>query len=134
MAACEAALESDYGLSQLAREGNNLFGMKQHTHPVFGTLNLPTHEFIGGEWEACEAEWVKYDDWSECFADRLATLQRLAPEYQHYKAALAAQTPEEYIAQVSMTWSTDPNRGAKVLAIYNAFQKEQSSGPTNQQS
>jgi uncharacterized FlgJ-related protein len=31
MAACEAALESSWGNSQLAREGNNLFGMNQPT-------------------------------------------------------------------------------------------------------
>ena len=37
MAACEAALESGFGKSGLAREDNNLFGMKQHPHPVYGT-------------------------------------------------------------------------------------------------
>jgi flagellum-specific peptidoglycan hydrolase FlgJ len=36
MAACEAALESSWGNSQLARDDFNLFGMKQHAHPVLG--------------------------------------------------------------------------------------------------
>jgi len=126
MAACEAALESNYGLSELAREGNNLFGMKQHKHPAFGTLSLPTREFVNAEWIATTAEWVKYPDWLSCFADRLATLQRLASVYPHYAAALAAGDAESYIAQVSLTWSTDPNRGAKVLSIYQEF-----SGGTN---
>ena len=35
MAAAEAALESGYGLSGLAIEDNNLFGMKQHIHPEY---------------------------------------------------------------------------------------------------
>src|SRR5271155_422242 len=61
MAACEAALESNYGQSVLAREGLNLFGMKQHQHPVDGTLNIPTKEYLNGDWIAVDAEWVKYD-------------------------------------------------------------------------
>src|SRR6266404_5395695 len=77
MAACEAALESGFGSSALAREANNLFGMKQHMHPVYGTLSLPTKEFLSGEWQTVEAQWVKYDSIDECFEDRMATLTRL---------------------------------------------------------
>jgi flagellum-specific peptidoglycan hydrolase FlgJ len=137
MAAAEAALESNYGLSELAREGNNLFGCKQHQHPVFGTLNLPTHEFIRGAWIPAVAAWVKYPDLAACFADRLATLQRLATvrlqsgakagslEFPHYAAALIAGDAETFVRCVSETWSTDPNRAAKVISIYQEFQKEQ---------
>jgi len=126
MAACEAALESDYGLSELARDANNLFGMKQHAHPIFGTMNLPTREWVNGpdghsidgRWLAVPAEWVKYPDLAACFADRLATLERLSNAYPHYKAALDSIDAAEYIAEVSKTWSTDPKRGEKVLSIY----------------
>lgn len=121
MAAAEAALESNYGLSELARDANNLFGMKQHAHAVYSTMNLPTREFEGGEWLQTVASWVEYPDWGSCFADRLATLQRLSNAFPHYKAALAATSPEAYIAEVSKTWSTDPARGAKCLAIYNEY-------------
>jgi len=122
MAAAEAALESNYGNSELARDANNLFGMKQHVHPIFLTMNLPTREFEDGEWEVVPgANWVKYPDWAACFADRLSTLERLASVYPHYQAALAASDAETYIAEVSESWSTDPNRGAKCLAIYKDF-------------
>ena len=108
MAACEAALESGYGHSQLAAQDNNLFGLKQCKHPVYGTVSLPTREFLNGEWEEVEANFVRYDSWQECFADRLANLVRLAKIYPHYKAALNAVNGEEYVRQVSLTWSTDP--------------------------
>lgn len=121
MAACEAALESSWGNSSLAREGNNLFGMKQHVHEVYGTMNLPTREFIGGLWTSVLAAWVAYPDWRACFADRLATLERLSNVYPHYKAALNAQDAQTYIAEVSRTWSTDPQRGQKVLSIYQEY-------------
>lgn len=121
MAAAEAALESNYGNSELSREASNLFGMKQHAHPICGTLNLPTHEFLDGRWIACTAEWVQYPDWAACFADRLSTLQRLSNTYPHYKAALDAQDAYGFITEVSKTWSTDPNRAAKVISIYQEY-------------
>lgn len=127
MAACEAALESTWGNSELAREDCNLFGMKQHSHPIYGTHNLPTREFVGVEkdtdavkdgWITVTARWVHYPDWASCFADRLATLERLSNAYPHYKAALEAKDPETYILEVSRTWATDPGRAQKVLALY----------------
>lgn len=121
MAAAEAALESNYGLSQLARDGNNLFGMKQHAHAVYGTMPLPTREFEGGEWKTVSANWVKYPDLRACFADRLATLERLSNAYPHYSAALKATDPRIYVDEVSKTWSTDPDRAKKVISIYQDY-------------
>jgi flagellum-specific peptidoglycan hydrolase FlgJ len=123
MAACEAALESTYGNSALAREGNNLFGMKQHRHPVYGTLALPTREYLNSEWVVVEAHWVKYDTIDECFADRMDTLRRLSvlAGFEHYAAALDAKDAINYVTQVSAKWSTDPQRASKCVEIYNAF-------------
>jgi flagellum-specific peptidoglycan hydrolase FlgJ len=129
MAACEAALESSWGNSQLAREDCNLFGTKQHSHPIYGTVNLPTREWVNGpdghrvdgRWVSVTSQWVKYPDWRTCFSDRLVTLERLSNAYPHYAAALRATDAETYIAEVSKTWSTDPDRAKKVLSIYQAF-------------
>jgi flagellum-specific peptidoglycan hydrolase FlgJ len=108
MAACEAALESSWGHSEIAIEDNNLFGTKQHKHPIYLTHNVPTREFEKGQWEVVDAAWIHYPDWHSCFADRLATLQRLSNALPHYKAALEAQDPRSYAIQVSDSWSTDP--------------------------
>lgn len=117
-AACEAALESGFGTSLLARQDNNLFGTKQHQHPVYGTQNLPTKEFLQGEWIETTAAWIVFPSLSACFDDRMATLGRLRIVYPHYNAALTATNGETYIQEVSQTWSTDPNRAEKVLDIY----------------
>ena len=126
MAACEAALESSYGTSLLARQSNNLFGMKQHSHPIYETMNLPTREFIKdrGGWVVVMADFVKYPDWRACFADRLVTLERLSGSYPHYATALAAPDAITYVSEVSATWSTDPYRASKCLAIYREFLKD----------
>jgi len=121
MAAAEAALESNYGNSELARDANNLFGMKQHRHPVYNTMTLPTREHEANGWIQCDANWVKYPDWRACFADRLATLERLSSVYVHYKGALAAGDAQTYATEVSKTWSTDPDRGRKVISIYTEY-------------
>lgn len=119
MAACEAALESGYGHSQLATQDRNLFGMKQHLHPIYGTHVLPTREFLSDKWVTVNANWIVYPDWEMCFADRMATLRRLAPSFPHYAAALAAGSATTYVNEVSRSWSTDPERANKVLAIYD---------------
>ncbi|MBT9332208.1 glucosaminidase domain-containing protein [Paracidobacterium acidisoli] len=121
-AACEAALESGWGNSQLSQQANNLFGQKQSHPPVdgTGTLTLPTREFLNGAWVTVQANWVSFPDLASCFGARMALLQRLSGTYPHYQAALAATTGEQFINEVSQTWSTDPGRAGKVLAIYDA--------------
>ncbi len=121
MAACEAALESAFGQSQLAREGKNLFGTKLHGHPVIGSLRLPTKEFTNDEWVVVSADWMDYASFAECFSDRMATLSRLAPYYPNYQLALTAGNAIDYVTAVSKTWATDPERAAKCIAIYNQY-------------
>jgi hypothetical protein len=118
--ACEAIVESAWVTSQLGRQDNNLFGMKQHAHPEFGTVNLPTREYLGHRWIVENDAFVKYPTVAACFADRQRTLQGLAPHFPHYAAALAARTPEDFLTAVSQTWSTDPHRAATCIAILHA--------------
>jgi len=117
-AAAEAALESAWGKSKLAVEANNLFGMKQHQHPLYETLGLPTKEFLHDEWLTVTAQWVKYPDWQSCFEDRMNTLRRMTV----YSDALSAPDGPSFIKLVSAHWSTDPNRAEKVLETYRAHQ------------
>jgi flagellum-specific peptidoglycan hydrolase FlgJ len=121
-AACEAALESGWGQSQLATEANNLFGQKQ-SHPPLAhteTFAMPTREYLHDHWMTVSANWAKFSDWSECFRARMALLERLARAYPHYAAALKATTGDQYVTAVSLSWSTDPERAGKVLAVYDA--------------
>jgi flagellum-specific peptidoglycan hydrolase FlgJ len=130
-AACEAALESAWGLSKLAVLGNNLFGQKQ-AHPAppgAVTLTLPTREYLHGSWVAILATWVKFPDWSTCFHARMGLLQCPSRVYPHYSAALAAPTGEIFIDEVSKTWSTDPDRAGKVLTIHDLHRSAFDSKP-----
>ena len=130
-AACEAALESTWGRSRLAREANNLFGQKQSQTQsvedvngsgapgaIVGVLAMPTQEFLNGRWVTVVARWARFADQAASFRARMALLHRLEHSYPAYARALAATTGEAFIEEVSCAWSTDPRRAAKVLAIY----------------
>jgi flagellum-specific peptidoglycan hydrolase FlgJ len=122
MAACEAALESGWGLSKLAEEANNLFGQKQDRGGTegSGTLEMPTREYLHGTWVTVNARWVRYPDWRACFAGRMKILQALSSEYPIYASALDARSGEDFVHLVSQRWSTDPSRAGKVLSIFDA--------------
>jgi flagellum-specific peptidoglycan hydrolase FlgJ len=117
-AACEAALESAWGSSELAVQANNLFGQKQSHLAVGETLTLPTREFLHDAWVTVQAQWVRFADWNASFAARMRLLHTLSSTYPHYAEALASTTGEAYVTAVSKSWSTDPARAAKVLSIH----------------
>jgi flagellum-specific peptidoglycan hydrolase FlgJ len=122
-AACEAALESAWGNSSLCRNGNNLFGEKQHARPIYETLDLPTEEYTNGQWSSGMAHWIKFPSWKESFQSRMETLRRLAGHYTGYADSLRAQNGTDFVVSVSRDWSTDPLRGQKVLSIHKAHFK-----------
>ena len=88
---------------------------------TYGTHILPTREFENGEWVTVNAAWVHYPGVSTCFFDRMMTLTRLSPYFPNYAAALAAKDAETYVTEVSKTWSTDPDRAQKCIAIYREY-------------
>ena len=117
-AACEAALESSWGNSKLAIQANNLFGQKQAHPPRGASLMLATREVLRGEWSTVVAQWMMFDDWTACFAERMRLLRSLQTLYPNYEAALAAGSGEQFVNDVSKSWSTDPERASKVLSVY----------------
>ena len=125
-AACEAALESAWGKSRLAREANNLFGEHQHHVPIYETYVLHPNDNVDPN-----DDWIKFPSWKECFESRMDTLHRLAakvysdgkPQYPHYVAALAAPDGETFVKEVSQTWAQDPTRAEHVLQIHRAHFK-----------
>jgi flagellum-specific peptidoglycan hydrolase FlgJ len=128
-AVCEAALESAFGNSKLCILGNNLFGQKSgSTTKDLPTIPMPTKENVdlnkdgkidSGEVVIVQSNWVKFPDWTASFRARMELLQRLAPRFPHYAFALNAKTGREFVEEVSKSWSTDPIRAIKVLAIYD---------------
>jgi flagellum-specific peptidoglycan hydrolase FlgJ len=121
-AACEGCVETAWGTSKLYLQALNVFGLKQGQTPRFSTVSFPTKEYLNRVWVVVQANFIKYPTLADAFRDRMQTLQRLAPSYPHYASALAATTPEQYLTEVSKTWSTDPLRAQSCIQILRNHQ------------
>ena len=65
--------------------------------------------------------WTKFPGWAECFAaGALHCCSGSARPFRTTLAAIEAADGEQYVTAVSQSWSTDPERAGKVLAIYDA--------------
>lgn len=124
-AACEAALESAWGESKLAKEGNNLFGQKHgFTTQEWPVLIIPTKENVDLNHDGIvspdevvndhNAQWACFPDWATSFRERMEVLRRMSC----YRNALNAIAGETFVTEVSKYWATDPLRAAKVLTTY----------------
>jgi flagellum-specific peptidoglycan hydrolase FlgJ len=109
----QAALESNWGQSQLSRDAHNYFGIKAHGHHA--RVAYPTFEVINGRRVRVGAEFARYASIDECFADR----DRLIASVSCYAAARACSAdPEAFAHALATHWATDPNYATKLLRVY----------------
>ena len=125
--AAQAALESGFGKSQLARDANNLFGIKGSYHGH--TMALPTVEWDGEKYVDTVAYWRVYPSWQECFED----YGRIISELSWYQDAEdAADSPHDFLNGILVKrdelgdvvepgWATDPSYRNKVWSIIEQY-------------
>jgi flagellum-specific peptidoglycan hydrolase FlgJ len=110
----QAALESGWGNSQLAREAFNLFGVKADASWQGSVLELPTKESIGGQWVTQVARWRRYAGWLECLDDHA----RFLIENPRYRPAFQFQDGSRFASAVAKAgYATDPTYSAKIISI-----------------
>lgn len=111
-AACEAAIDSDFGTSELAENANNFFKLRA---PV--KLQLPDRIYpMRGVLR--QLDFLKFQSMAECFEYRMLFLRR----FPVFAPALRARTGREYIQAVSLLWSGDRARAQQVLDLYRAVE------------
>ncbi len=110
----QAALESAWGESSLAKAGNNLFGIKADSLWRGQTLTLNTKEFIKGQWVVVPALWRKYPSWQASIDDHAAFLKR-NPRYKACFACTSAPAFAKALAQAG--YATDPTYADKVIGL-----------------
>ncbi len=109
----QAALESAWGQSQLARRAHNYFGIKAHGKLPW--IEMPTTEVQSGAAVKVRAYFARYESVEACFEDRDRLLARLAV---YAEARAAARDPEAFIRALAKHWATDPRYADKLLALY----------------
>ena len=110
----QAALESAWGESGLAKTGNNLFGIKADSLWRGPTLTINTKEFIKGQWVVVPALWRKYPSWQASIDDHAAFLKR-NPRYKACFACTSAHAFARALAQAG--YATDPEYANKLIAV-----------------
>lgn len=122
VAVAQAILESNWGRSQLAREANNLKGVKAGSSWRGDVLELPTKEYRAADdtWYTTVARWRKYPSWAEAFKDYGSLIARVYPH-----AAAVADDPREFLEQLTdreyPRYATDPRYTDKVWSLIKAF-------------
>lgn len=110
----QAALESGWGESALAKTGNNLFGIKADSLWRGQTLTMNTKEFIKGQWVVVPALWRKYHSWQASIDDHAAFFKR-NPRYKACFACTGAEAFARAMAQAG--YATDPAYADKVIGL-----------------
>jgi flagellum-specific peptidoglycan hydrolase FlgJ len=110
----QAALESGWGASGLAIQACNLFGVKSSPGWNGPTLDMNTHEVIGGKEITVLAHWRKYPDLATCIADRGAFFHK----NPRYAKALACKDCISFAEAIQAAhYSTDPEYAAKLIDL-----------------
>lgn len=113
----QGALESNFGRSQLALSGCNLFGVKADSSWAGAVLLMPTREFQNGAWVTIEARWRKYADWTACLDDHADFLL-----HPRYRAALATTNSVDYARAIAAAgYATDPQYADKLIDLMRQF-------------
>lgn len=112
----QAALESDWGQSQLALKYNNLFGVKG---TGLNSALMTTKEYVNGQWQVVQANFVVYPSWQAAIDghSRLLAEGRFGnPSLYQTNYVTAAQALQQN------RYATDPNYAKKLITLIKEYQ------------
>jgi flagellum-specific peptidoglycan hydrolase FlgJ len=102
----QGILESADGNSGLATKGNNLFGIKAGSTWSGKYVEMPTKEFVNGNWITVNAKFRAYNNWEESIADHSSLLTKSS----RYAKVITAKTYKEAAHEIwKAGYATDPN-------------------------
>jgi len=128
IAVAQAALEANYGASQLSQIHNNLFGIKGEYQGNYVTYSTK-EQLPNGQWTTIEAKFRSYPNWTACFEDYGSIIRRLS---WYQDAEDAAHVPKDFLRGLTVLrdangnvvepgWATDQSYFEKVWSIVEAY-------------
>jgi Mannosyl-glycoprotein endo-beta-N-acetylglucosaminidase/Putative peptidoglycan binding domain len=116
-----ACHESNFGDSQLAKEGNNLFGVKGAYNGE--SVTLPTWEVIDGVRKDIEDAFRKYPTYKESMEDFCKLIQNgVSWNHEIYHSVLGVKDWNEVIEKFAKTpYMTDPAYEEKLKGITSQY-------------
>lgn len=117
----QAALESDFGRSELANRYHNYYGMKSISNKE-QTVYLPTQEFLNGRYVTRNEPFRSYPSVDES----IKAYTQLLGRADRYAAVPKAKTPQEAAyALYQAGYATDPAYPEKVINMIQTYQLTQ---------
>lgn len=120
----QAALESDWGQSELAQKYNNLFGVKGTGQ---NSALMTTNEYVNGQWIIVKANFVVYPSWSASIeAHTQLLVDGLEGDPRHYQQVIDSSDYQEAAnALQDNGYATDPQYAQKLIDIIQKYQLDQ---------
>lgn len=110
----QAAHESRYGDSDLARLGNNLFGVTGDSWKKKGlpVVEMLTSEFLNNQWIKVRRPFRKYASYKESIDDWVSIIRRVHPNAYH--AASMGDALKFFVELQKSGYATDPQYATKL--------------------
>ncbi len=114
----QAALESNWGQSQLARESNNYFGIKSKDGREY-----PTQEFRASEWESVDSSFKEYESVYDSVLDYADLLKNgTSWDAELYQGVIQAESYEgAAYALTDAGYATDPRYAEKIIKMIEQY-------------
>lgn len=121
----QAILESNWGVSQLASEYNNLFGIKAYGNPE--KITLDTQEYVDGQWIVIQGDFRVYESWEESITDHTKLFLNGVDWDPHKYAGVLTATNYKEAAQALQAagYATDPGYANKIIHVIETYQLNQ---------
>ena len=117
----QAILESGWGQSALATEGNNLFGIKADESWTGQVIEMETQEFVNGGYITVIARWRVYDKWEQSVLDHGKFLKENS-RYEQAGVFKAKDYREQAEAILRAGYATDPNYANKLCSMIESYE------------
>ena len=109
-------MECGWDGSTLSETYNNAFGIKADSSWTGKTVDLPTQEYIDGQWITTTAKWRVYDDINDSVRDRTQFLLE-NPRYTQGGVFSAGTYQEQCRALQNSGYATDPSYASLLISI-----------------
>ncbi len=118
IAMTQAALESGWGLSELTKLANNLFGFTGESWEKAGkpVIYMPTREYVGGVWVTVRRPFRQYKSWYDSLKDWAQVISGLTRYSKAYAYAKAGDVTNFGVAVKEGGYATDPAYAAKITS------------------
>lgn len=109
-------MEAGWDGSTLSETYNNAFGIKADSSWTGRTVDLPTQEYIDGQWITTTATWRVYDDINQSVRDRTQFLLE-NPRYTQGGVFSATTYQAQCQALQNSGYATDPSYASLLISI-----------------